>query len=192
MEMENLYQDYLPLIKSIASRYKKENIPFEDLIQEGFLGLLEAKKRFDPSRKTKFSTYAFYWIKKKILEAIQREKIQSLCSTELNEEILESPTTDKNYERANLDISSISKNLSSLEQKVLILYFWEGKTLSQIADELGIRRERVRQIKQLFLRKMRINKKLTENLYQVNRGNVKKVKMKNRDKNEKPGKEVEK
>ena len=190
--MENLYHDYLPLIKSVASKYKKEGVPFEDLIQEGFLGLLEAKERFDPSKKVKFSTYAFYWIRKKILEAIQREKIQSLGSAKLNEEILESPTTDKNYEIENLDIFSINKILSSLEQKIFKLYFQEGKSLSQISKELDIRRERVRQIKQLLLRKIKINQKLTENLYPVNRGNVEKIKMKNRDKNEKSGKEVEK
>jgi len=59
MGMKNLYHDYLPLIKSVASRYKKEGVSFEDLIQEGFLGLLETEKRFDSSKKVRFSTYAF-------------------------------------------------------------------------------------------------------------------------------------
>ena len=170
--MENLYYDYLPLVKSIASRYKKERIPFEDLVQEGFLGLLEAKKRFDPSKKIKFSTYAFYWIKKKILEAIQKEKIQSLNSIELNEEILESPNIKKTNESGGLDISSIDRILSPLEQKIFRLYFQQEKSLSQIAKELEIRRERVRQIKQLLLRKIKINQKLTENLYVVNKLSV--------------------
>jgi len=169
--MEKLYQDYLPLIKSVASRYKKERVSFEDLIQEGFLGLLEAKKRFDPSKKVKFSTYAFYWIKKKILEAIQKERIQSLDSVELNEEILESSIIEKTYESENLEIFP-DKNLTPLEQKVFKLYFQQGKTLSQIAKELGIRREKVRQIKQLLLRKIKINQKLTENLSAVNRSSV--------------------
>ncbi|GEM_PF-6955933 len=43
---------------------------------------------------------------------------------------------------------------------------------SQIAKELRIRRERMRQVKQLLLRKMKINQKLTENLYAVNRLSV--------------------
>ena len=169
--MEKLYQDYLPLVKSVASRYKKEGVSFEDLVQEGFLGLLEAKKRFDPSKKIKFSTYAFYWIKKKILEAIQKEKIQSLDSVELNEEILESPIIEKTYESEDLGVF-LDKHLTPLEQKVFKLYFQQAKTLSQIAKELGIRRERVRQIKQLLLRKIKINQKLTENLYAVNRLSV--------------------
>jgi len=64
------------------------------------------------------------------------------------------------------------KNLTSLEQKVFKLYFQEGKTLSQIAKKLGVHREKVRQIKQLLLRKIKINQKLTENLYAVNRLSV--------------------
>ncbi|MCD6228129.1 MAG: sigma-70 family RNA polymerase sigma factor, partial [Candidatus Omnitrophica bacterium] len=120
--MEKLYQDYLPLVKSVASRYKKEGVSFEDLVQEGFLGILEAKERFDPSKKVKFSTYAFYWIKKKILEAIRKEKIQSLDFVELNEEILESPIVEKTYEREGLDIFP-DKNLTPLEQKIFKLHF---------------------------------------------------------------------
>jgi len=168
MKMEKVCQNYLPLVKSIASRYKGR-VSFEDLIQEGFLGLLEAEKRFDSSKKAKFSTYAFYWIKKKILEAIQEEKIQSLNSVELKEEILESPIVKKTYESKDSDIFSLNKNLSSLEQKIFRLHFQQARTLSQIAKELGIRRERVRQTKQLFLRKIKINQKLTEDLYAVNR-----------------------
>jgi len=157
--MENLYHDYLPLIKSVASRYKKEGASFEDLVQEGFLGLLEAKERFDPSKKVKFSTYAFYWIKKKILEAIQKERIQSLDSVELNEEISESSIIEKTYESEDLEIFP-DKNLTPLEQKIFKLYFQQGKTLSQIAKELEIRRERIRQIKHLLLRKLKINQKI--------------------------------
>ena len=168
MKIEKLYQDYLPLIKSIASKYRKEGVPFEDLIQEGFLGLLEAEKRFNTSRKVKFSTYAFYWIKKRILEAVRKEKIQSLNSLELKDEIIANPIIEKTYESKELDIF-LDKNLSSLEQKIFKLYFQQEKNLSQIAKELGIRREKVRQIKHLLIRKIKINQKLTENLYAVNR-----------------------
>ncbi|RKY42015.1 MAG: hypothetical protein DRP80_07235 [Candidatus Omnitrophota bacterium] len=156
--MEKLYQNYLPLVKSIASRYKGR-VPFEDLIQEGFLGLLEAEKRFDSSKKAKFSTYAFYWIKKKISEAVRKEKAQSLNSSELKEEILEGSIIEKTYESEDLDIFSFNKNLLSLEQKIFKLYFREGKSLPQIAKELNIRREKARQIKYLLLRKIKINRR---------------------------------
>ena len=169
--MEEFCQNYLPLVKSIVSRYKGR-VSFEDLIQEGFLGLLEAEKRFDSSKKAKFSTYAFYWIKKRILETIRKEKIQSLDSLELNEEILENPIVKRAYESKDLDIFSLNKNLTPLEQKIFKLHFQEEKSLSQIAKKLGICREKVRQTKYLLLRKIKINQKLTENLYLVNRWNV--------------------
>jgi len=168
MDTEKLYQEYLPLIKSIASRYKGM-VAFEDLVQEGFLGLFEAEERFDSSRGAKFSTYAFYWVKRKILEAIQKEKIQSLNSVELKEEILVNPIIEETYESVDLDVSPLTKNFSSLEQKIFKLHFQQEKTLSQIAKELGIRREKVRQTKQLLLRKIKFNQKLTENLYAVDR-----------------------
>ena len=172
IRMEKLYQDYLPIIKSIASKYKDEGVPFEDLVQEGFLGLLEAEKKFDASKGAKFSTYAFYWVKKRILDAVRKEKIQTLYSVELNEEILENLPVEKTHENNDLDISSFNKILSSLEQEILNLHFWEGKTLSQISKDLGISREKVRQIKQLLIRKIKINQNLTENLYAINNKNI--------------------
>lgn len=168
--MEKLYQDYLPLVKSIASRYKGR-VPFEDLVQEGLLGLFEAEKRFDSSKKAKFSSYAYYWIKKKILEAIQKEIIQSLDSVELNEDILEIPAKDNFCEINDLDIF-INENLSPLEQDIFKLHFQQEKSLSQIANELGIRREKVRQTKQKLLRKIKIKQRLTDNLYLVNKLSV--------------------
>lgn len=154
MRSKEIYQTYLPLVKSIACKYKEKGVPFEDLIQEGFLGLLEAKEKFDPSRKVKFSTYAYYWIKKKIIEAVQREKIQSLNCVELNEAFLENHAAQEAYEDKKVDIFSF-EDLSPLEQKVLKLHFQEGKALSHIARELGIRREKVRQAKQLLLRRVK-------------------------------------
>ncbi|MCD6228814.1 MAG: sigma-70 family RNA polymerase sigma factor, partial [Candidatus Omnitrophica bacterium] len=112
-----------------------------------------------------------YWIKKKILEAIRKEKIQSLDFVELNEEILESPIVERTCEREGLDIFP-DKNLTPLEQKIFKLHLQQEKSLSQIAKELEIRREKVRQTKQLLLRKIKINQKLTEDLYVVNRLSV--------------------
>jgi len=57
------------LVKSIANKYSGFDISFENLIQERMLGILEARKRFNPKRDAKFSTYATYWKNKKILAA---------------------------------------------------------------------------------------------------------------------------
>ncbi|MFA6918310.1 MAG: sigma-70 family RNA polymerase sigma factor [Candidatus Gracilibacteria bacterium] len=61
----DLVRASLPLVVFIAKRYSEVNplFGFEDIVQEGNLGLIEASKRFDPSKGFKFSTYAIWWIK---------------------------------------------------------------------------------------------------------------------------------
>ena len=60
------------LIAQCARRYsrRRKHLAFEDLFQEGSIGLLEAIKRFDPSRGTLFLTYAVFWIHSLMLRAI--------------------------------------------------------------------------------------------------------------------------
>ncbi len=52
-----------PLVRATARRFARNGIPFEDLESEGFVGLLEAARRFDPSRGTTFGTYASFWVR---------------------------------------------------------------------------------------------------------------------------------
>ncbi|MBM3492946.1 MAG: sigma-70 family RNA polymerase sigma factor [Armatimonadetes bacterium] len=58
------------LVISIAKRFHSPEIPFEDLVQEGAIGLMTACERFDPSRGYRFSTYATHWIRQAIGRAI--------------------------------------------------------------------------------------------------------------------------
>jgi RNA polymerase primary sigma factor len=59
-----LVLDNLSLVVSIASRYRSDNLSFEDLVQEGNLGLIRASRTFDPTlTETTFSIYATIWIK---------------------------------------------------------------------------------------------------------------------------------
>ena len=60
----------LGFVITVASEYRGLGIPFEDLINEGNLGLLEAAQRFDPARGVRFITYAVWWIRKSILKAV--------------------------------------------------------------------------------------------------------------------------
>src|SRR5262245_48654044 len=60
----------LRLVVSIARNYAGRGLPLEDLIAEGNLGLLRAVGGFDPGRNTRFSTYASFWIKQAIREAL--------------------------------------------------------------------------------------------------------------------------
>ena len=65
-----LVQSNLRLVVSIARGYLGRGLTLEDLIGEGNLGLIKAADKFDPSYKTRFSTYATYWIKEAIVHAL--------------------------------------------------------------------------------------------------------------------------
>ena len=68
--LEELVTSHLYLAKTIASRYRNKGVEYEDLVQEGYIGLLKAVKKFDPDREVKFSTYATFWVKQAILETL--------------------------------------------------------------------------------------------------------------------------
>jgi RNA polymerase primary sigma factor len=60
-------------VVSVANKYRRLGLPFEDLLNEGNLGLVEAARRYDPSVGTKFITYAIWWIRKRILKALNEQ-----------------------------------------------------------------------------------------------------------------------
>lgn len=70
---KSLVEHNLRLVVPIARKYKGVGLSFQDLLQEGSIGLIEAANRFDPGRGFKFSTYATYWIKQKISRAIAEQ-----------------------------------------------------------------------------------------------------------------------
>jgi len=63
----------LALAAHIASRYRNRRMPREDLFHEGVIGLIRAARRFDPRRGKPFASYAGFWIRKYIREALSRE-----------------------------------------------------------------------------------------------------------------------
>jgi RNA polymerase sigma-32 factor len=58
-----LLEAHMPLVQSVVRRYRYDGLSRDDLVSEGQLGLLEAARRFNPERETRFSAYAVWWVR---------------------------------------------------------------------------------------------------------------------------------
>ncbi len=68
--LNELVESNLSFVAKVASEYRYLGMPFEDLLNEGNVGLIQAAHRFDPTKDTKFISYAIWWIRKAILKAL--------------------------------------------------------------------------------------------------------------------------
>jgi RNA polymerase primary sigma factor len=72
---ELMIESNLRLVFAIARSYRRRGVTFADLVQEGTIGLIRAVERFDHRRGLKFSTYAVWWIRRSMLEAVAGSQV---------------------------------------------------------------------------------------------------------------------
>ncbi|HIA90776.1 MAG TPA: sigma-70 family RNA polymerase sigma factor [Candidatus Marinimicrobia bacterium] len=220
---QKLVTHNLRFVVAMAKKFQGQGVPFEDLINEGNLGLIRAVNTFDETRGFKFISYAVWWITQRIRTAIQKtgrvvrlpshitESMGKLYrkSLELEQEFEREPTTEemaeisdttikwiedlvKSYsgpvsledssaedrplieylisndprpemqlmqESLKNEIKNLIKKLKDREAHVLTEYYGLGeddpKTLEQIGEQLDLSGERVRQIKERALQRLR-------------------------------------
>ncbi len=220
---QKLVTHNLRFVVAMAKKFQGQGVPFEDLINEGNLGLIRAVNTFDETRGFKFISYAVWWITQRIRTAIQKtgrvvrlpshitESMGKLYrkSLELEQEFEREPTTKemaeisdttikwiedlvKSYsgpvsledssaedrplieylisndprpemqlmqESLKNEIKNLIKKLKDREAHVLTEYYGLGeddpKTLEQIGEQLDLSGERVRQIKERALQRLR-------------------------------------
>lgn len=227
--LERLTKANLRFVVSVAKHYQNQGLSLPDLINEGNVGLIKAAEKFDETRGFKFISYAVWWIRQSILQAIAEQsrlvrlplnQVGSVnkITRELNkfeQEHERKPSVDEIAERVDLpedkiadamkansrhvsmdapiadgedssmidflagdssntdrelaieslkaEVSRILKLLTDKEQKVLRAFFGiDGSpemTLDEIGEKYNLTRERVRQIKEKALRRLRHNTK---------------------------------
>ncbi|MBI72189.1 MAG: hypothetical protein CMG61_01815, partial [Candidatus Marinimicrobia bacterium] len=224
--LKELTEANLRFVVSVAKDYQGQGLPLTDLINEGNLGLIKAAERFDESRGFKFISYAVWWIRQSVLQALaEHSRIVRLplnrvgtiskinkASERLEQEFERAPRADEIAHQLDMRITEINdaqriarrhhsldtpfsddeKNslldvisdsnvddpdkelhMSSLEREVrdsldtlkerekdvIKMYFgidYEyALTLNEIGEEFGLTRERVRQIKEKAIRRLR-------------------------------------
>lgn len=188
---DKLIKSNLKFVASVAKNYQGLGLSYADLIAEGNCGLLKAIDKFDYEKGFKTISYSVWWIRQSILEALkeragiegdslpqdfekqnQYEDEEQSSDTTIEEEYISSDSEEFKIEELKKTINMLIGCLTEREQYVISEYYGlnakEGATLEEIGASMGLTKERVRQIKEKALKKLRseaLNNSITSDIY---------------------------
>lgn len=188
---DKIIKSNLKFVASVAKPYQGLGLSYSDLIAEGNVGLMRAIEKFDYEKGFRTISYSVWWIKQAILEALNErnllkgDELPSYSENDTTKEDDASNHTGTQTEMEDSDYITQLKNnemrstililmgcLTDRERMILTNYFGLGPedemTLEEIGKKLGLTKERVRQIKEKALKKLRaeaLKNSISEDIY---------------------------
>ncbi|WP_288278709.1 sigma-70 family RNA polymerase sigma factor [uncultured Prevotella sp.] len=184
--LNRLIEANLRFVVVIARQYQGQGLSMEDLVSEGNLGLMKAARKFDATHGLRFVNYAVVFIRQQIEKAVRKESdeqrvestrdgqtrsVDAPLGSKANVSLLsvlvnaDSPQADQRVYNASLE-DAIERSLQTLNERETVVvnaYFGIGEerqTMAEIAERMSLKRERVRQIRDRAVRRLKKNMKL--------------------------------
>ena len=167
--ISQLAEANLRFVVKLAATYRGRGLQMDDLVSEGNIGLLNAAAKFDASRGTRFVNYAAPYVRRQMERAIEQQgniihdapASVGFTNSRVDMAVAKSNrNADENiaFLSADSELAGSLGCLNERERKVIIMYYGLGTdalTMMEIANEMGLKRERVRQIRKKAERKLR-------------------------------------